>query len=532
MVCLILNGSNSCSERHNKAIPRPPQTEVSLLNNLLEQVSKSEEPALRIFLRLKIATYLWNNPSGPVKPEAVAEAALADIRDHEKEIPALYVNLFRRELVAQLKAHGFDVSAYVPTPTNPQQRTEFEVAYSLLGQENSVEKAVGIMRRKIADGNDPGRIIVPFMQRLEQSNPVEVLKLLETIMSAEEAHPGSISSGTLFGLKHLFIREQTPQDLQHRYIAAVISRAGEKEASTGSLVDFYTILADVGPGIKKQSPELYYLATARLSELAGQVPSATIERIAIDKRVRQSGDPLAQLLSETEAVSDPSLKEELKIEAAQVALEKGQIRTAIDLVANVQTKTRIRALWRDQFLEGAVERAVAKGDVNTARFGIDQIRATGIRSSALQKLALYFQVNNDSARAREALNSALTLITASDDSVDKAVWLLDLAGSFVKVDRERAPKLVRAAVKVINKSPEILRRAERGSDAQLSDVESMMKILYKLIPTFQALGNLNEPTASDIAKDIQRQEFRLAAMFGASTDLNAVDKNKQGVASK
>src|ERR1041384_5066091 len=104
-LCLTLNINNSCAGRLHKNVARvPPQSVDSILKPLLEQVDSSDEPTLRVFLRLKIASYLWDAPAAaPVKPETVAATALADLQAHEQEIPPLYVELFRRDLMALLK---------------------------------------------------------------------------------------------------------------------------------------------------------------------------------------------------------------------------------------------------------------------------------------------------------------------------------------------------------------------------------------------------------------------------------------------
>jgi hypothetical protein len=499
---------------------------------LLEQIDSSEDPTLRVFLRLKVATYLWKTPSAPVKPESLVSAALADLRAHEKEMPALYVKLFRRELLAQLKAHAPEAAARLSDEYKPSPRTELEVAYSLLGQESGPDKAVSIVQRSIADGRDMGPIVVFFLDRLEKVNPAEVPKVLGSLTSAEESRPGFLSAELLFTLGHLFVREQTPKDLQRRYFAVVINRAGDTEAPPASVVDIYNTLASILPVVERQNPGLYATAGARLSQLAGRMPSGALERLSIDKRVSQSGDPLSQLMIEADAANDQALRGDLLTRAAQLALEKGQTKTAIELAVKLEPKSADARLWRDQFMEGAVDRALDKGDVELARYGAGRIESAAVRSSALQKIALNLLAANDLAGARDTLKSALKLIESLDDSADKAVALLDLAGSYVKVDSQRAPELTRVAVKTINKTPAVMRGADVSGGEHFADVENLMKIAYRIIPTFQELGAADGYAALDLAKGIQRRELRIAATFGAYTGPPATDKIKQGLASK
>ncbi len=54
------------------------------------------------------------------------------------------------------------------------------------------------------------------------------------------------------------------------------------------------------------------------------------------KRVRQSADPLNQLITEAEDTKDSSLKDSLFTEAARTAMEKGKLKTAVDLIHKVE----------------------------------------------------------------------------------------------------------------------------------------------------------------------------------------------------
>lgn len=523
--CLALGGNNSCAGRHIRNTPHATlQVDVALLKPLLDEVESCDNPTVRVFLRLKIAAYLWVHPSDSLNPTSVAEDALVDLRAHDKEMPALYADKFRRELVAQLKAHAPDSPALLVEGDKTDHRTDIEVAYSLLAQDGGADKAVGIVQRSIMGGKDPGAVIVPFLHRLETVNVGDVSKVLDSIMSAEESRQGSISASTLFRLKHLFVRDQTPQQLQRRYMTIVINRAGDVEASRASVVDTYTILTDVLPVVEKQFPDLYNVASARQAALAAQVPNGTLERLLVEKRVSQSSDPLGQLIAEADAASDPSLKEDLRVEAAQLALEKGQTRTAIELVVGLEPKTDDGWLWRDQFIGGSIDQALDKGDVEVAQYGAGQIHSATVHSSALQKIALHQQESNDLAGARDTLDSALKIIKDSDDSADKAVALLELATSYLKVDSQRAPELVRAAIKTINSTAAVTRKVAGSDNIHPSDAENIMKLAYKIVPTFQAMGAVNEYDALELAKYIQRPELKIAAKLGVYTVPSAAYK--------
>lgn len=536
--CLLLNGSESCSKRvNNHPMPVSVQTTSADLPALLDQVRLSDEPSVRVFLRLRITAHLWKYPDDTLNPKAVLREAETDLQAHEKEIPPQYVELFRRELLAQRKAHMPEAAALQSARASVQdgaaeQRSDLEVAYALLRQENGIDKAVDLARRSLASATDPGHTIVLFLDKLEQVKPDAVPSVLDALMSAEEVRPGSISPGTLFTLKYIFIRDKTPLALRQRYLAAIIRNAGDTNASTASLIDTYAILTDVLPVVEKELPDAYPAASILLEQMSGRVPSGTRERIEVEKRLRQSSDPLEQLLIEINAARDPSLKKDLQTQAAGLALERGQLRKAIDLAAALELRATEAGQWRDQFLVGVVGRALDKKDIETAQYGLERIWAVNIRISALQKIALYLHASGDIAGARDTLNTAYKLLKVSDDSAAKVGMLLDLAGVYAKVDSQRTSEVMRATIKIINVIPTATRKPSVPADVQLSNAETVMQIAYRLVPAFQALGAADQSEAEQAAGTIERQSLKAAAKFGAYTALPTLVRMKQAAASQ
>lgn len=530
--CLILNGGNPyAADIDRGGSVTSSQADPVPLTRLHDEAGASKYPALRVFLRLKIAAYLRSNPSDSLKLESVARLALEDIRTHENEIPAPYRELFRKDLLVQLRAHSPAAAAELSKDYEPDRRTEIQAATSLLGQENGVPKALEIVRYIISGGKDLDPSMVFFLRRLDKVDRAETHNVLGAIMSVEESRPGSISAANLFTLEHLFIREQTPQALQRRYLAVLINRAGGAEANPASMVDIYTTLTAALPEVQKQLPDLYSLAAARLANLEDRMPRATLERLAVENRVGQSTDPLGQLIAEAEAAKDQTLKDELLVKAARLALEKGEAWTAIELVVRLKPDNYHSRVWRDEFIAVAVGRALEKGDTRTAWYGIEQINSPSSRSSALQKAALYFQASGDAAGARGALDSSFKLIKDLESDADKAAALLDLSGCFMKVDEVKAEDVMRAAVKYINRAYGGERGLGTAADSCAGDAESKIKIAYRIVSAFQTLGSVDGLRAREVAKDIKILELRVAAELGTYGGPPATDKNGQAVAS-
>lgn len=515
--CLALRSIDPCT-----AGPLPVVLLVSQQANtgslvfLLKEVNSSENPTLRIFLRLKIATYLWKTPCDSLNPENIIREALEDLRVYEKEIPALYIDSFRRDSFINLKKHASKQALILIEKYKLDRRPDFQIASSLLTQKGEMLNALDFAQRNISGSRFLDPSVIFFLHRLDRISPDKVPQLLATIMSAEDSHPGFLSARSFFTLKHLFVREQTPKALQQRYLTALINKAGEMDASSLSVVDIYITLKIVLPEVEKQSPDLYASAVAHLHRLSARLPRGETERLAAEQRVDQSPDPLAQLLVEADAAQSQTLKDGLLTKAAQLSLEKGNVRLAINLALRLRSNGEAAALWSDQFIEGAIGYALDKGNIEVARYGTSQIRAAAIRSSALQKIALYFHTSGDITGAREMLDSAFKLIEILDDDANKVAALLDLSESFMKINRGKVSDLIRTVVKTINRMRSVRRDIDAAAgDGHMDDAEDAMKIAYRIGSAFQMLATVDESQALDLAKSIQLQGLRTAATFGA-----------------
>jgi hypothetical protein len=533
---LLFGISNSHLRPVNSYAPQGTSrcADTSIIH-MLGRIEAVDDPTLRVFFRLRIATYLWGAPSSTACPDYVTKAAedlVADFRDHDQEMPKLYSNAFRHSLLAQLTLHDPALAARLTDGDKPGRRTDFQVAYSLLGQKGGAGMAVGMAQRSLASGDDPGgSAVVFFLHKLDKENPAEVVKLLDAVVTGEERRPGSFSAGTLLTLKHMFLRGQTPENLQRRYLSAVINRSGDKDADLASAADFYMVLVDARPLVEKLLPSLYGTAGVRLSELEGRMPRRTLERIALGKRLSQSADPFGQLMVELDSAKEPSLRQALLAEAAPRALEKGRLRTAVDLAAQVDPAVGEDALWRDQLLGEVVESALTGKDTEVAQYAAAHIQSPAVHSSALQKIALYFRSAGDLTGAREALDAARKLTESAGAGADKAAALLDLASAFTKVDEPQAWEIARAAVETINHMPPPDRKAAPDSTERLTYAENMMKIAYRIVPAFQALGVRKLEDAVNLAEEISPLGLSLAAELGARTGVPSVDKEAGNLAS-
>lgn len=525
----------------------PDSQRVQLtLQQLPGQIKSIDEPAVRILLRLRLATFLWKTKAnqGADIAEGITADALSDLQAHDKELPPLYENLFRRDLMALARLYAPHLLTRLDQQDKSEQTKnpdEFGIALSMLDSKEGVAPAVETIYRALKSGQNFDERLIFLLGRLEQLQSPELSKMLVGLIMLEEQKPGTVSVASLSSILRFYLKDETPAELKARYFAVILraietSRAlldSEKSdfASQDQLNIVYGLLNNLLPRIETIAPSFYPRARSLLTLITARMPKWVIDRADMRARIRQSPDPLNQLVVEAGATTDESIKESLLTEAAQLALSKGQLRMAADLVPKKADDSNYN-LWRDQFLGDIVSGALDKKDTDLASYTVSKMKAPMARAYALRKIGLYFFNSKDTVRAGESLNEAAKMIYPLDNSSDKAIALLSVAGAFAKVDEGRVTEMAHAAIKVINNIPQPGLEHKPDSEARKAYVKSVIDIAYSLIPIFQNLVLKDEIGAFGLANGLLRLEFKAVALYGATTGTliaggNADSKTKQ-----
>jgi hypothetical protein len=501
---------------------------VIYLEGLIREL---ESPTLRVYFSYQLASYAWENGIKGTNAALLSKDALKDIKSYSGEMPDHMVNSLRRGLLSQLQLHAPLVWAEVREASNDQSnQSEMENAFSLLNTKGGTGPAVEKARGAVARGEDPGDMMVFFLSQLEVKEPETVPLLLSDILGAGERRPGGLSVNTLFVLKHLYLREKTSTELQNRYLAALVRTIRRKNqwANPAEMANAYGLIKGTLPLIEKQQPALYAIASEQELALASQLPPQVRERMLIDERVKRSPQPLTQLLNEIDAVVDSGLKEELTVQAAQLALQDGQLKTALELSLKVQSEQKETAAWRDQFIGVVVVAALGAGDLDLARRAVASIGSPSARSSALQKVALYQKESRDLAGAGETLNEALKIVEKMDGGVQKAMALSELASSFVKVNQEKVIEVAEAFVEVANSLQGSKKSSANSDDAVKKNAEEAMYVARSANLLFwQLAASTTSGKVQELTQKIRRPEVSTPAIVGASIGSMTANRSRQ-----
>jgi len=545
---LVINSATLHSEQQVS-----PQTDDSVrqrtvfaVNQLPDQIKSIDEPAIRIFLRLRLANHLVSRNVKEIEGvvESIIADALNDLESNEKDLPDLYANMFRRDLMALAKLHAPGLVARFEKQNKPEQANktdEFGIAYSLLDSKEGVAPAIETIYRAIKNGRNLEERLIYFLSRLEADRAPQLPQMLVGLLMIEEQNPGAISARALLSLLRFYLKDDTPTELKARYLSVSISvietsiaqqaQGSSSFSSQTQLNDIYLLLENLIPRIETTVPQLYPRARSLMASLTPRIPQAVLDRDAMRARVNQSTDPLNQLIIEADTSTDESVKGSLYIEAAQLALSKDRFKMAADIVPSKSIDPNF-GLWHDQFLSDVVRGALDKKDSELANYGASKITSPVNRAYALRMIALYFFNSKDTTRARETMNEAVKLLDPLENRSDKAIALLSMTGAFTKVDEVRVPEMALAAIKVINNIPQPKIEDRPDSDSRKAYRKSVLDIAWSLIPIFQHMVVKDEIGTFNLASGLQRPEFKATALFGSATGVivtskDAVQKAKQ-----
>jgi hypothetical protein len=526
---LILVSNNVCFGQERAWDQNEPANQLAeyAVSQMPEQIKTVDDPALRIFLRLRLASFLWS--AGPdtgilssQEAESLVMDALSELKARGDELPPLYAKQFRNDLLALIKLHAPNLAKQLDDQYVGKQDgsgKSVDIAYSMLSEKDGVAPAVEMVRRGLNNGQAPDMTILFFLSRLQNEKPAELARLLSAILDFEGRAPGGISLETFFWLHSMYLREENPPEIRVRFASMVIAIMEREDWSAGArATQAYQLINNVFPVVEKLAPSLYQRCRNLLSALWVRLPRSVAERMAVESRIKQSADKLNQTLIEANAAKDELLKEDLLTEAAQLALGKKELKMAADLAASTSSDGN-HGLWRDQFLGDILDQALKEKDSSLAEYVAAKVKSASNRAFSLQKIALYFFEAKDLVRAREALNEAAKLAASNKNDAQKARLLLGLTASFIKVDEIRVTEMIQSAINVINHIPQPRPEDKPNSNARREYAQSLVDVAWNILPVFRSLSVKDYIGMYSIAAGIQDKGVRLAAILGAATGI-------------
>jgi len=533
---LLTMGQVCLAQNIQDETPFAKQRASELIENLPAQIKKIDDATVRVFLQLRLATFFWSEPSeqSRERARALTLSGLEYLDEHRVELVPLYADSFREDLLALLEVHAPDLavryraggdSVDKVTPGNP-----YDVAYSMLRTKGQAALAVQTFTRALIGGEAPTMTISYFLSELQRQQPSLLPQVLSDILSVQEQRSRTLSVEMLFWLLEPYVWRNDREDIKRRFLSVTVAATAESYqwSDLGQLTNAFNVLRVTVPLIQKLVPGMYPQAAAQLATVRARLPNETVEQSAIAERIRQSEDTLSQMITEANSVTSPSLKNDLLIQAAQLALTKGKLQLAFDLATSTVSDDKTRN-WQQQFLSELVKSAVENKDAKLGLAIASKIEMPLTRAEAMQRLALLFFTLKDLWKARESLVESLKVIRASDNTPEKAIALLKSLRVVARVDQAMVPDVAEDSIKALN----ALQFATQNEKQQSEPTRrALMAVVWNTMPSFEALVQWDQLGALNFVEKIQRVELRAVAGFGAAKGILAVAKTKDAVPNK
>jgi len=523
---LLLTTAQICLGQNNQDETLFAKQRASeVIENLPAQIKKIDDATIRVFLQLRVATFYWSELAEQSRERAgtLTLSGLQDLDEHRAELVPLYADSFREDLLALLEVHAPDLAARYKTRAAAASdkvtpSSSYDVAYSMLRTRGQATLAVQTLTRALEGGEAPTITLSYFLSELQKQQPTLVPQVLSDILSAQERRPGTLSVEMLFWLLDSYVWSNDREDIKRRFLAITVAATADSYqwSDLGRLTDGFNLLRVTVPLIERLLPAMYPQALAQFATVRARLPNETVERAAVSERIRQSKDTLSQLMTEADSASSPSLKNDLLIQAAQLALTRGKLQLAFDLATTTDENSRS---WQQQFLSELVRGAVDNKDVKLGLAIASQIESTLNRAEALQRLALLFSNLKDPWKAKESLLESLRLIRASDNTPEKAIALLKSLRVVARVDQVMVPDVAEETIKALNAL----------QFAAPTDKRALMAVVWNTVPSFEALVQWDKLGALNFVEKIQRTELRAVAGFGAAKGILTVPKTNDAV---
>jgi len=492
-----------------------------MINELENQIKEVRVAAARVLTLYKLATWLWEKDKDDLgKAEALAVSAVEDLVKNRDEIPQVYRSQLLSGLLGLLERHAPE------TARKLRKKHDLDLSgssVSLLEQRGGEKRAVDEAITSIfsSDRNDVRLVIL--LGELQQRQSAEFLRLAEAILAAEESTKIRLPASSLILLSGYYVEQTAPRQLEKRFLTIAVNRSVEAgRMADGDISGFFDLLGRNLPAISARFPELLSEATLANAVLSSRVSLETRESRARNERIDNSPDPLETLVAEADQAKLPSLKYELYMRAARLALELRKYKRAVDLIlhsaevdmSSNSVSEEVRANERNRFLADMAAGCLDQQNEESADYAIKKLPDPILKAELLIKKSKYFIKAGDVVAANAELDQATKLAANIEDLSRRASVLLNMLTLAQKLDPARMYEINRSAAKSIN-ALQVPNKKDEETDTENYKlyVTKIMVVNWNLLPTVSELSKVDLNGAADLANRIEKKEIKILADY-------------------
>lgn len=517
--CSLICPAQKTDENFVNAAQQKILKKQILVDELDNQTKNVPFAAVRIFVRMRLAEWLWKNGKDETgRAEPLAVKAVEEL--YEKKDEVIGIDFLEMELFALLELNAKDTAKKLRTKYDIDSIEDLSNAASLLDKAGGAKILAGKIKKYLADDKDLSAISF-LMRQLQDKKSPEFLSILFEIVALEETGRGNFTIDSLFWIVDYFRDSTVPNDLRIRFYKIALNKARNalqlSEADDIREADslLYAVLPDMAANAPELAAEAAGIKTA-LSAKTSQIIRKSQER---DQRIEEGADNLGAIIAEAEKTDGKIDKYSLYNRAALLATKEEKFQLAVDLYEKAMEslsekdfpKPEFRNLYHDQQLKGIVQAALKKDDVDSARYATKKIVSELSKAEALRQTAIYFYDKKDVAPALTDYDEALKITAKADNDKSKFYTLFRLIPAAQKIDPSRLSDVTSITAKSIDRLPTLNPEDKPETENFKNYVSTIMAINYNLYPVITALAKENKIEAADFANRINRKEVRIVA---------------------
>ena len=492
-----------------------------VLARTLDNIKKMDEAGLRVSARNQLLTYLASDKNSSAERQAhatqIARDALMDLREHNEELNSFMLSSLSNDLLSWIQKYRPHLLEYFEKTINAMPNVDASLRIRAL---LDLKDGDVFAAKRIRQGLEEHRALDGlyfWLDDLMTRNSKEFEPLASDIVT--RAAQGEISFETLFWISDIFLRPQTSSFLRNRFLATVVARTQPANFVTEPAPQFaYNLLNTLLPFIQQSTPELYDRA---LNHSFAMRASRTEKQLASEariKRLNESVNPIADLKSEAESAKTKTERNELLLQAAELALEKNKFDLCLDILSDVDgsvTVANVGSLqyWIDQILKNFVKATLTATLADLAEKGAARIASPLIKVEALNAIMLYYTKANDKEAAQRLLIEASKVAESGQDNLDKAKTFFRLSIACDQVDGSKKAELLSSGLKALNNLSKPDADA-RDKTIYLSYVQRLDNTGYDLTKGFRGLTKQDENGALALVEKLQKPDLRTFALIG------------------
>jgi hypothetical protein len=495
----------------------------------LDSLKRMDEVGLRLSARNQILTYLTGSKTPSSENLALASQialdSVSDLSSHGDEILPFMADYLINDLGAWIQKYQPTMSQKFQNATKTRKVNASQSVSSLFDLKDGDLLVTQRIRQLLEEGSSLDGLFFWLDElMIRKSKGFEPLAL-EIVARAEQ---GQLSLENLFWVSRIYLRPQIPSTLQQRFLAMVVARTqpanfpGEPTSPLG-----YELLTSLLPFIQQSTPELYDQALTQSFAIRASLNERASAGEARHKRLKESINPIEDLIAEAEATKSKSERNELLAQAAELALMNYKFDLCLDIVTRVEpdvpaTIPNFWHNWSDQFLKRVVKSAL-KGKHSE----IAQKAAAGITSSlakveALNLIMVYWAKAGETVATQRLLLEAANVAGSVSQEQDKAKAFLILSLSCDLADVQKKGELLQSAIKALNNLP----KPDSGERDPKSSYQNYVRVLdntgYELTKGFQALASKDQDGALALIDKLQKPDLRTFALIGVLQGLEGL----------